>query len=105
MGTPANDTKVDNPRRAALQSLKTNLKTETEELKKQLQSTATDMAGGKVWVGKTAENWQKDINGRRDRIRTLVDKLIPAVEAEIAQTPEKVSPGEAKMWRMDMQGY
>ncbi|MDF9813834.1 hypothetical protein [Streptomyces sp. SPB162] len=105
VGTPASVAKVDNPYRSALQALKTRLKTETEELKKQLETASKDMAGKKVWVGKAADSWQQDLDGRRARIKTLVDKLIPAVDAEIAKAPEKVSPGEAKMWRMDMQGY
>lgn len=38
-------------------------------------------------------------------MKVLVEKLIPAVDAEIAKCPEKVTPGEAKMMRMDLQGY
>jgi hypothetical protein len=96
------DAKVDNPYRTGLQALKTSLKAETEELKKQLEKTSKDMAGKKVWVGSTAETWQQDLDGRRARIKVLADKLIPAVDAAIAGSPEKVTPGEANALRMDL---
>lgn len=105
MGDPSTQPKVDNPYLASLESLKNSLKTETEMLKKQLETAAKDMGSKKVWVGKAASNWAKDLEGRRSRMKVLVEKLIPAVDAEIAKCPEKVTPGEAKMMRMDLQGY
>lgn len=105
MSEPSSQPKVDNPYRASLQRLRKSLTTETEMLKKQLQTAAKDMGSKKVWVGKAASDWAKDLDGRRSRVKVLVEKLIPAVDAEIAKCPEKVTPGEAKMMRMDLQGY
>ncbi|MFE9453597.1 hypothetical protein [Streptomyces sp. NPDC006739] len=105
LGDAGTQSKVDNPHLASLKSLKNSLKSETEELKKQLETAAKDMGGKKVWVGKAADDWARDLEGRRSRMKTLLDKLIPAVDAEIAKCPEKVTPGEAKMMRMDLQGY
>ncbi|KUN01483.1 hypothetical protein AQI95_31700 [Streptomyces yokosukanensis] len=95
--------KVDNPYLASLKSLKNRLKTETEELKKQLETAAKDMDSRRVWVGKAATEWAKDLQGRRSRMKVLVEKLIPAVDAEIAKCPEKVTPGEAKIMNMNLQ--
>jgi Ni,Fe-hydrogenase III small subunit len=105
MGDADTQPKVDNPYLASLKALRQSLVSETEELRKQLETTAKDMSGKKVWVGKTADAWTSDITGRRARVKTLVDKLIPAVDAEISKCPAKVTQGEAKMMRMDLQGY
>jgi hypothetical protein len=103
MGNPNTQPKVDNPRLADLKRLKESLRMETADLRKLLETTSKDMGGKKVWVGKKADEWSTDLDGRRGRVKTLVDKLIPLVDAEIAQCPEKVSPAEAKMYRLDMQ--
>lgn len=105
MGEPSTQPMVANPFLASLKSLKNSLKTETEMLKKQLETAAKDMGSKKVWVGKAATDWAKDLEGRRSHMKVLVEKLIPAVDAEIAKCPEKVTQGEAKMMRMDLQGY
>jgi hypothetical protein len=105
VGDPSAQQKVENPYLASLKRLKSSLTTETEMLKKQLETAAKDMGSKKVWVGKAATDWAKDLDGRRSRMKVLVEKLIPAVDAEIAKCPEKVTPGEAKMMRMDLQGY
>ncbi|MGW2422241.1 hypothetical protein ACWC0C_23805 [Streptomyces sp. NPDC001709] len=108
MGDPAAQQKVDNPWRAALVTLRNDLKSETERLKGLLAKADADMQGKKVWTseaGGVAANFRDDLHGKRQRIGTLVGNLIPAVEAEIAKCPEKVSPGEAKMMHMEMQGY
>jgi hypothetical protein len=104
MGDNGAQPKVANPYLASLKRLKNQLQTETEVLKKQLETAAKDMDSKKVWVGKAATGWGKDIKGRRSRMKVLVEKLIPAVDAEIAKCPEKVTPGEAKMMNMDLQG-
>jgi hypothetical protein len=105
MGSTDSQPKVDNPYLSALKTLKSNLITETQDLTKLFETTSKDMGGKKVWVGKTADTWTTDVDGRRGRMKTLVDKLIPAVDAEIAKCPPKVTQGEAKMMRMDLEGY
>ncbi|MEV0183974.1 hypothetical protein AB0I54_32525 [Streptomyces sp. NPDC050625] len=108
MGAPADQPKVDNPWRAALVSLRNDLRSESERLKGLLERADADMQGKKVWTGErggVAANFRDDLHGKKQRIRTLVGKLILAVEAEIAKCPEKVSQADAKMLRMDLQGY
>jgi len=89
-----------NPYLTDLQNLKSRLTAEVAKLNDSLKTTCSDMGGGKVWVGKTADTWSADVDGRRKRVQTLVGKLIPIVEAEISKTPPKVTPVEAKLYRM-----
>jgi hypothetical protein len=97
---PQDQKTATNPYLTDLQNLRTRLSGEVTKLQDTLKTTAADMNGKKVWVGKTADTWTSDINGRRNRIQTLVGKLIPIVDAEIKKTPPKVTPIEAKMYRM-----
>jgi hypothetical protein len=108
MGAPADQPKVDNPWRAALVSLRNDLRSETVRLKDLLATADADMQAKNVWTsekGGVAANFREDLHGKKQRIGTLVGKLIPAVEAEIAKCPEKVSQAEAKMLHMDLRGY
>ncbi|WP_229882200.1 hypothetical protein [Streptomyces alanosinicus] len=105
LGADDGQPKVDNPRISALKALKLNLLTQTAELRKQLETTSKDIGSGKVWSGKTADAWHSELEGRRAHMKSLIDKVIPAVDAEIAKCPAKVSVAEAKMMRMDLQGY
>jgi hypothetical protein len=91
---------ADNPYLADLNSLKLRLGKEVATLENSLKTTCSDMSGKKTWVGATADTWTSDVVGRRKRIQTLLGKLIPIVDAEIKKTPEKVTPLEAKMYRM-----
>lgn len=94
--------RVDNPMRASLVTLRNSLKSEIEALKKLLSTTDSDMQGKKVWVGKAADDWAKQLHHNRTRLHTLLNQLVPAVEAEISKCPEKVSPGTAKMMQMNL---
>jgi len=91
---------ADNPYLADLKSLRLRLGTEVATLENSLKTTCSDMSGKKTWVGRAADTWTTDVVGRRNRIQTLLGKLIPVVDAEIKKTPEKVTPMEAKMYRM-----
>jgi hypothetical protein len=93
--------KVPNPAITDLKNLKTRLHAELASLNDTLKTTSSDMGGKKVWVGKAADAWGKEIDGRRTRIRQLLGKLEPIIDAEIKKLPENVSPGEAKMYNMD----
>ncbi|WP_328538462.1 hypothetical protein [Streptomyces sp. NBC_00344] len=99
--------KVDNPYRARLVSLKRELLLEVDDLKKLLKKPAGDVGGKHApsWVGRNARKWHTDIEGHRTHLQKLVSDLVPAVQAEIDRSPEKVSPAEAKMMRMDLQQY
>ncbi|MGN9819128.1 hypothetical protein ACTMUQ_27740 [Streptomyces sp. SD11] len=103
MGDTNEQPKVDNPYRTQLEVLKSNLVEEVKELKKCLKSASRDVGDKrKSWVGKTANKWHDEIEGNRGRMIREIDKLIPAVQKRIDSLPEKVSPAEAKMMRMDL---
>ncbi|MER6385149.1 hypothetical protein [Streptomyces sp. NPDC001250] len=105
MGSADAQPKVGNPRLAALKALKANLLKQTADLRKVFETTSKDIGSGKVWVGKTADAWHSELEGRRAHIKALIDRVIPAVDAEIARCPGKVTPGMAKAMRMDLEGY
>ncbi|MFE9452674.1 hypothetical protein [Streptomyces sp. NPDC006739] len=105
MGSTDVQPKVDNPRLAALKALRANLLTQTAELRRLLETTSRDLGSGKVWVGKAADAWHSELEGRRTHMKTLIDEVIPALDAEIAKCPDKVPPGMAKMMRMDLEGH
>jgi hypothetical protein len=92
---------VPNPAIADLKNLRTRLGKDMGDLNKILKTTSSDMTGGKVWVGKAADTWTTEVTGRHKRVQTLLGKLIPIIDAEIAKLPEKVTPVEAKLYRMD----
>ncbi|WP_406488689.1 hypothetical protein [Streptomyces phaeochromogenes] len=103
VGEPNEQPKVDNPYRTQLEALKRNLVDEVKELKKCLKTASQDVGDKKKsWVGKTANKWHDEIEGNRGRMIREIDKLIPAVQKRIDALPEKVSPSEAKMMRMDL---
>lgn len=91
---------VANPAVEDLQNLRSLLVKEVGRLNDSLRTTCSDMGGKKVWVGRTADGWTSEVTGRRHRIQTLVGKLIPIVDAEIKKLPAKVTPGDAKMYRI-----
>ena len=100
-GAPQQQATATNPYLTDLQNLRRRLTTEVTKLNDSLKTTCSDMGGKKVWVGSTADTWASDVDGRRKRIGILVGKLIPIVDAEIKSTPPKVTPTEAKLYRMN----
>ncbi len=99
------DATVPNPAIADLQNLKARLHSELGTLNDTLKKTSSDMGGKKVWVGKAADTWTTEVDGRRSRIKILLGKLEPIIDAKIKSLPENVSPGEAKMYNMDKYRY
>lgn len=98
---------VDNPYVTRLETLKTNLVDELKELKKCLKTATQDVGGdgktGKSWVGKTANKWHDEVQGNRGRMIRELDKLIPAVDAQIKELPPKVSASTARLMNKEMQ--
>jgi hypothetical protein len=92
---------VPNPAITDLQNLKTQLIRDLGTLKEPLKTTCSDMGGGNVWVGTAADSWGADVKGRHGTIQTLLGRLVPVIDAEIKKLPEKVTPGDAKMYNMD----
>ena len=99
-GAPQQQATVPNPAIKDLQALKSRLHGEMGTLNDTLKTTCSDMGGKKVWVGKTADTWTTDVDGRRKRVQQLLAKLIPIIDAEIKRCPEKVTPADAKLYRM-----
>ncbi len=99
-GAPQQQATVPNPAIRDLQSLKTRLQGEMGTLNDTLKTTCSDMGGKKVWVGSAADTWSTEVSGRRQRIQQLLAKLIPIIDAEIKKLPEKVTPTDAKLYRM-----
>ncbi|WP_329167639.1 hypothetical protein OG204_24345 [Streptomyces sp. NBC_01387] len=100
-GDPA---KVENPRRQALVRLKSDIEHEMRDLTGLLKKASADVGEKRSWAGRNAKTWHSDIEGRRKVMLAQLGNLIPAVQAEINQAPERVSPAEAKMMRLDLQG-
>lgn len=97
--------KVANPALTELKSLRNDLAGDVETYREALKSTAGDMGGRKVWTGKAASAWEQHVTHQRSQVKTLVDKLLPIVDAEIAGTPAEVTQAEAKQWHMDQSRY
>lgn len=105
MGDQSSQQKVPNPAVTDLKNLRKDLATDVETYRDALESTASDMGGKKVWTGKAASDWEKQVTHQRSLVKTQVDKLLPIVDAEIAKLPAEVSPAEAKQYYMDQRMY
>ncbi|MEU4879522.1 hypothetical protein OIE82_14640 [Streptomyces althioticus] len=90
--------KVDNPKKRDLEKLRSDLAKEVEQLRKALKKPTEDIGGDKVWVGKNARAWHKELQGRHKKIGEQVDKLLPLIDAAIRNEPEKVTPAEARAY-------
>ncbi|GAB2458744.1 hypothetical protein [Streptomyces incanus] len=91
--------KVDNPRKADLEKLRRDLAKEVEHLRRALKGPTEDIGGDKVWVGKNARAWHRELQGRHKKLGEQVDKLLPLVDAAIRSEPEKVTAAEARSYR------
>lgn len=92
------DAKVANPRKADLERLRSDLAKEVESLRKALKAPTEEIGGDKVWVGKNARAWHRELDGRHKKLGDQIDKLLPVIDAAIRSEPEKVSPSEARMY-------
>lgn len=90
--------KVPNPRKADLVKLRGDLAKEVDTFRKALKGPTEDIGGDKVWVGKNARAWQKELDGRNKRLRDQVDKLLPVIDAAIRNEPDQVLATEARMY-------
>ena len=96
------DAKVPNPRKADLERLRSDLAKEVESIKKTLKGPTEQIGGDKVWVGKNARAWHRELDGRHKKLVEQVDKLLPIIDAAIRSEPEKVSQSEARMYNKDL---
>jgi hypothetical protein len=60
------------------------------------------IGGDRVWVGKNARAWHRELQGRHKKLGEQVDRLLPVVDAAIRGEPEKVSPSEARAFNKGM---
>jgi hypothetical protein len=97
----SSQSKVANPALVALKSLRNDLARDVETYRDALSTTAGDMGGKKVWTGKAARAWEQHVAHQRSQVKTMVDKLLPIVDAEIARTPAEVTQSEARQWHLN----
>ncbi|MGW4022736.1 hypothetical protein [Streptomyces sp. NPDC005009] len=89
---------VLNPRKADLQKLRSDLAKEVENLKRAFKGPVEDIGGDKVWVGKNARAWHRELEGRHRRLGEQVGRLLPVIDAAIRDEPEEVSATEARSY-------
>lgn len=89
---------VPNPRKAELQKLRDDLAKDVEHLGRILRGPAADIGGDKVWVGRNARAWHRELDGRHRRLGEQVGRLLPLVDAALRGEPERVSAAEARSY-------
>lgn len=94
----ASDAKVPNPRKADLQKLRSDLAKEVDNLGQALKGPTEDIGGDKVWVGKNARAWHRELDGRHRKLGEQVGRLLPIIDAALRGEPEKVSAAEARSY-------
>ncbi|SNS36026.1 hypothetical protein SAMN05216276_100870 [Streptosporangium subroseum] len=81
---------VANPRREELQRALTQVRAHAARLETALDPAHASFTGKAVWVGPTARAFTAELAGRRSRLRTLVQRIVEELEAEVRAIPEKV---------------
>lgn len=79
-----------NPRREELLRVLTRVQLHAAQLETALDPAHASFTGKAVWVGPTARVFAEELTGRRNRLRTLVQRIVEDLEAELRATPEKV---------------
>ncbi|MGV9775474.1 hypothetical protein [Streptosporangium sp. NPDC003464] len=79
-----------NPRREELLRALTRIRLHAAQLETALDPAHASFTGKAVWVGPTARAFAEELTGRRNRLRTLVRRIVEDLEAELLATPEKV---------------
>lgn len=90
---------IPNPRKADLRKLRSDLAKEVDDLARALEGPAKDLGGDKVWVGRNARAWHRELAGRHRRLGQQVGGLLPLIDAAIHGEPEEVSAAEARSYR------
>lgn len=89
---------VPNPRMADLRKLRSDLAKEAEILRKALKGPAEDLGGDRVWVGKNARAWHRELEGRHRKLGKHVGRLLSVIDAAIRIEPEDVPTAEARSY-------
>ncbi|MEV4245432.1 hypothetical protein AB0J63_18725 [Streptosporangium canum] len=82
-----------NPRREELLRALTRVQLHAAQLETALDPAHASFTGKAVWVGPTARAFAEELTGRRNRLRTLVQRIVEDLEAELRAIPEKVDRG------------
>lgn len=85
---------VANPRRQKLQTLLSTVRAQAGALASALDKGAQDMGGGKVWTGTTGSAFQREVQGRKQKLHDQAGKL--EVNEALASEPEQVTASEAR---------
>src|SRR5919198_5820634 len=91
---------VANARHTALRQLLADVRAQVPALEAALDKGAQDMGGGQVWVGTTGSAFQREIEGRRRRLRELAGQLEGIVSEALAREPERIPASLARARRM-----
>ncbi|ACZ89051.1 hypothetical protein [Streptosporangium roseum] len=81
---------IANPRREELLRALTRVQLHAVQLETALDPAHASLTGKAVWAGPTARAFAEELTGRRNRLRTLVQRIVEDLEAELRATPEKV---------------
>lgn len=87
---------VPNPRRRRLITLLGEVRQQADVLATALDKGAQDMGSGQVWTGTTGSAFQREIEGRKQRLHQQVGRLEGIINAAIAREPEKITTTEAR---------
>jgi hypothetical protein len=99
--TATTQTKVPNPRYQDLERLKARIERAAPALRGALDRPAQDMGSRKVWIGTTAEAFEREVSGRKQRLASAVQALLDGVEAELRATPRECTPEQASGYRRE----
>jgi hypothetical protein len=97
--TATTQSKVPNPRYQDLERLKARIERAAPALRSALDRPAQDMGSRKVWIGTTAEAFEREVSGRKQRLASASQALLDGVEAELRATPRECTPEQASGYR------
>ncbi|MGW2900791.1 hypothetical protein ACWDAO_41060 [Streptomyces sp. NPDC001212] len=79
--------------------MRRDLARDVDSLTKALQGPTRDIGGDKVWVGKNARAWHRELEGRHKKLGEEVGKLLPNADAAIRNEPDKVPAAETRLYQ------
>jgi hypothetical protein len=89
-------TLVENPRYQALQQALATVERHVVQLRAALDAPFEQFSGDAVWIGSVARKFGEDLGHYRQRLKQQAETVMAELEAEIRQTPPKVSPAVAR---------
>ncbi|MEU8361124.1 hypothetical protein AB0C27_34430 [Nonomuraea sp. NPDC048882] len=83
---------VPNPRHAELQHLIAQARAHVDRLETALDPACNQFAGQAIWVGRTAQNFARELTGHRTRVRAVAQAVLATLEEEMRRTPPEGPP-------------